>query len=112
MNTSFTPARSAEDFTRCGLTKQKALSVLHKRPAKELDLHAAGFRELRVKRVDLRDTFNVNFIGAHVFAERETGEDAALSCRVDTLDVRRRVRLGIAQTLGVCKRVRIALAVL
>ena len=79
----------------------KALSVLHKRPAKELDLHAAGFRELRVERVDLRNTFDMDVVGAHVFAERETGEDAAFSCRVDTLDVRRRVHLGIAQSLRV-----------
>ena len=90
----------------------KALSALHKRPAEELDFHAAGFGKLRVKRVDLRDAFNVNLVWAHVFAERETGEDAAFSRRVDTLDVRGRVRLGIAQTLGVCKRVGIALAVL
>ena len=67
---------------------------------------------LRVERVDLRDAFNMNLVWAHVFAERETGEDAAFSRRVDTLDVRGRVRLGIAQTLGVCKRVSIALTVL
>ena len=74
---------------------------MHKRPAEELDFHAAGFGELRVERVDLRDTFDMDVVGAHVFAECETGEDAAFSRRVDTLDVRGRVRLGIAQTLGV-----------
>ena len=67
---------------------------------------------LRVERVDLRDTFNMNLVWAHVFAERKAGEDAAFSRRVDTLDVRRRVGLRVAQSLRVCKRVGIALAVL
>ena len=79
----------------------ETLSALHKRPAEELDFHAAGFGKLRVKRVDLRDTFNMNLVWAHVFAERKAGEDAAFSRRVDALDVRRRVGLRVAQSLRV-----------
>ena len=107
-------ARRREDLPRrhkMRADEAAELPVLPHRAAQQLDLHAARRRKRRVRRRHLRDALDVDVRRVNVLPERQPREDARLARRVDALDVRRRVGLGIALFLRRAERRVIALAV-
>ena len=87
------------------------LLVLPHRAAQQLDLHAARRRERRIRRRHLRDALDVDVRRVNILPECQPREDARFACRVDALDVRRRIGLGVALLLRRAERRVIALAV-
>ncbi len=62
------------------------------------EAHLLGGRD--VLRRDLRDALAVDVVERHPSVEGQLGEDRRLRGRVVTLDVGRRIRLGVAERLG------------
>ena len=107
-------ARRREDLPRrheMRADEAVELPVLPHRAAQQLDLHAARRRKRRVRRRHLRDALDVDVRRVNILPECQPREDARLACRVDALDVRRRVGLGVALLLRRAERRVIALAV-